>query len=668
MVAVAGVVLAWFLVARGDFAIDSDDVPTLVLLAFLVLLAECYPVRVARSAQAGLVTVSMPFLLPIVLLFGLGPAVVCLAVSSVLSDLLHRKGGLKTAFNAGQYVVSLAAVEAVLSSAESVWFLQPVPGASEFLLVVLVGSVFLAVNYLLTIGVVILARHADLTTVARGFGADALVSLVLVLVSPVAFVIAEHAPLMLPALLLPAAVVHRSATLSMLREHEALHDGLTGLPNREFLREAVERRLRNPRRSTQRMAVMLIDLDHFKEVNDTLGHGIGDELLRHVGAQLTGSVSEDGFVARLGGDEFAVMEPVGGEDGARAAARALRESISTPFVVSGLSVDIDASIGVALWPQHGDDVDALLRRADVAMYQAKDERVGVAVYEPSRDRYSRRRLRLLGQFRQAIEDEQFVLYYQPKVALGSGRVTGVEALVRWAHPEHGLLSPAQFIPLVERTAHIDSLTWYVLAAAIEQGREWGELGLDLSVAVNLPPHSLHDPAFVGKVAELLRVRTCPTRILELEITESTIMRDQRRAAEALGLLSSMGVSLAIDDFGVGYSSLAYLQQLPVHKLKIDRSFVSALPTNPDHQAIVRSMIDLAHNLDMTAVAEGVEDDETLRLVRQLNCDEIQGFLVSAPMPADVTTAWLGSLGPGLEVTGAHRTALVAVGGVDGRSA
>jgi diguanylate cyclase len=410
---------------------------------------------------------------------------------------------------------------------------------------------------------------------------------------------------------------------------------------------------------------MLIDLDHFKEVNDTLGHGIGDELLRHVGSQLADAVGEQGFVARLGGDEFAVTQAVGGVEGALAAARAVRESIRTPFTVSGLTVDVDASIGVAVCPSHGVDVDVLLRRADVAMYQAKEERVGVAVYDPSRDRHSRRRLRLLGEFRQAIEDEQFVLHYQPKVDLASSRVCGVEALVRWDHPDHGLLSPAEFIPLAEHTVHIDALTWYVLAAAIEQVSDWAVQGLDLPVAVNLPPHSLQDPAFVSKVAELLRQRGCPTRLLELEITESTIMRDQRRSGETLAFLSSMGVSLAVDDFGVGYSSLAYLQQLPVDKLKIDRSFVAALPADGDHRAIVRSMTELAHNLDLRAVAEGVEDNQTLELLHRLGCDEAQGYLIARPMPACEMTAWLGSLGRDLEVAHVRRSSLVHVGSVSG---
>jgi diguanylate cyclase (GGDEF)-like protein len=422
---------------------------------------------------------------------------------------------------------------------------------------------------------------------------------------------------------------------------QALSDALTGLPNRTLLLDRAAQAIRQADRELVPAALLLIDLDRFKEVNDTLGHHCGDQLLVQVGQRLRAALRGVDTVARLGGDEFAVLLPrITTGEGAVTVAGKLQAALQEPFTLQGLALEVEASIGLALYPEHGSDPDELLQRADIAMYVAKDTHAGFVLFDPRQDQHSPRRLALLGELRRAIEGRQLLLHYQPKIDAHSGQVLGVEALVRWQHPTHGLVPPAEFIPLAERTGLIGPLTHYVMDAALHQCRDWRQAGHELPVAVNVSARRLLDLAFPDEVAELLARWEVPARLLVVEITESAIMADPAHAMQILGRLNQMGVGLSIDDFGTGYSSMAYLKSLPVHELKVDRSFVSQMTSNSSDAVIVRSTVDLGRNLGLRVVAEGVEDQTTLEALDALGCDAVQGYHVSRPVTPDDLIDWL----------------------------
>ncbi len=432
-----------------------------------------------------------------------------------------------------------------------------------------------------------------------------------------------------------AALTFRENIALADSHRQAITDALTGLPNRRLFNDRAEQAVLRARRHGERIAVMIIDLDRFKEVNDTLGHHSGDVLLIEIARRLRRTVRESDTVARLGGDEFAVLVP-GISDAAAAelVAEGLTKAISEPIVVEGLSLDTEASIGIALYPDHGDDVAQLLQRADVAMYAAKEDHVGHGVYGPERDNYSPERLSLIGELRHAIERDELVLHYQPKIDLASAGFAGMEVLLRWQHPERGLLAPGDFIPFAEHTTLIKPLTLHVLDRALAQSRRWEDEGRVISVAVNVSARNLLDPEFAEDVAVRLERHGVPSDRLELEITETVLMANPARALEVLERLSAMGVSLSIDDFGAGYSSLNYLKRLPVNVLKIDKSFVLNMATNPADAMIVRSTVDLGRNLGLRVVAEGIEDQAVYDALRALGCDLGQGFHMSRPLPAN----------------------------------
>jgi diguanylate cyclase (GGDEF)-like protein len=408
----------------------------------------------------------------------------------------------------------------------------------------------------------------------------------------------------------------------------ASEDALTGLANREsFLTEAARVLARRPALA----AVVLLDLDRFKDLNDSLGHHAGDGLLQAIGPRLRAAVAPGSVVARLGGDEFAVLlAPLACPADAALTAQAIRTALAEPVEIEGIAVSAEASVGIATYPQDGADVAALLQHADVAMYAAKAGRTGITAYRAADDPSSHERLLVLSELREAIARDELVLHYQPKVALGSGRIAGTEALVRWQHPRRGLLGPDEFVGLAEHTGLIGPLTAWVLSRALRDARRWWDAGLRMGVAVNLSVANLVDPDLPGLVAGLLAETRLPPRALELEITESVLMTEPGRALRTLSVLRSMGVGLAVDDYGTGHSSLAYLHRLPLDTLKIDRSFVAAM--GREGGVIVRSTVDLAHNLGLRVVAEGVEDPATAAALRDLGCDLAQGFHYARPVP------------------------------------
>ncbi|MCA1644699.1 MAG: EAL domain-containing protein [Chloroflexi bacterium] len=427
--------------------------------------------------------------------------------------------------------------------------------------------------------------------------------------------------------------------------HQALHDGLTGLPNRVLLYERLESLINASGSDGEECALLLLDLDRFKEVNDTLGHQVGDGLLRQLGQRLHDAVPVTDMVARLGGDEFALILPH--SDRARAAqvAEHLARLLQTPFVLEGQSIAMEASIGIAVAPQHGEDADSLLRRADVAMYQAKRRGTGVAIYTHDEDAHRPDRLALLGELRKAIEHDELLLHYQPILDLREGTVVGVEALVRWQHPQRGLVPPSEFIPLAELSGLINPLSHWVLEAAVRQQRAWRALGMDFPVSVNVSRRMLHDRQLPETVAQLLADAEVPPSSLVLEITESSLMADPERADETLKQLRVLGVCMSIDDFGTGYSSLASLKNLVVDELKIDQSFVHAMADDASARAIVRAIIDLADALKLRVVAEGVEDRATWDVLVGLGCDVAQGYLLSPPLAALQLEEWMRTEAP-----------------------
>jgi diguanylate cyclase (GGDEF)-like protein len=426
-----------------------------------------------------------------------------------------------------------------------------------------------------------------------------------------------------------------------LNEYQALHDPLTGLPNRVLFRDRVAQALLACERAGGRVAVLVMDLDRFKEVNDTLGHHSGDALLRELGTRLRGALRESDTIARLGGDEFAVLLP-GESDplGIPHVMERIRQAVEAPILVQDLPLGIEASVGVAFYPDHGADVDTLLQYADIAMYEAKSAHSFYAFYDAAIDSYTPERLTLLAELRRAIDDRELVLHYQPKASLRNGKVTSVEALVRWEHPEQGLIFPDAFVPAVQHTGLIRPLTLYVIDEALRQCRAWGDDGLSLSVSVNLSMRNLVDVGFPDQVAALLKRHDLEAPSLELEITESTMLANTSRTRHVLDRLSAMGVRLSLDDFGTGYSSLSYLKRLPLDELKIDRSFVMNMLKDEDDAVIVRSTIDLGRNLGLEVVAEGVETEETWSHLRRLGCDVAQGYYLTRPVPADELERWL----------------------------
>jgi diguanylate cyclase (GGDEF)-like protein len=445
--------------------------------------------------------------------------------------------------------------------------------------------------------------------------------------------------------LLWAALFRIVATASRKLRRQALQDELTGLANRARLHSVGTRALAAAAREDRLAALLLVDLDRFKEVNDTLGHDQGDALLREVAERLGRAIRRDDLLARLGGDEFAVLLKDLPHRGAAAelAAR-LRETLGRPFLVAGVAVELDASIGIALHPEHGIDTTTLLQRADVAMYEAKRERAGIAVYAAGRDPYSPERLALIAELRQAVERDELVLHFQPKVAIGSGALSGVEALVRWQHPERGLLPPFDFLPLAERTGVIADVTRWVLDAALRQSRAWLDAGVRLPIAVNLSAADVLDARLPEVVAAALARWQVPGELLECEISEHTVLADPLRAVEGLSRLRAMGIRLSLDDFGRGQSSLAYLKRLPLDEIKIDRSFVMGMTRDGSDAAIVRATIDLGRHLGLLVVAEGVESDEVLAELAGLSCDEAQGFGIGRPMPGHELADWLAIRG------------------------
>ncbi|MGW1493487.1 putative bifunctional diguanylate cyclase/phosphodiesterase [Streptomyces sp. NPDC002402] len=518
--------------------------------------------------------------------------------------------------------------------------------------VILAATAYLVVTRLL-LWYVLAPQGGGLPTAARtALLRQGLVAVALLGIAPLICVVAVALPLLLPLFAVPLIALDSTLWIARARAEEQLRDPLTGLPNRQWLLERTWSALADAEGSGARSALVLIDLDRFRSVNDTLGHLAGDRLLLQIADRLRLALPRGAEAARLGGDEFAVLLPTADSTtSAQRVARHLVAELSSPLDLDGLTLVLEASAGVAVFPEHALDAEGLLRRADVAMYQAKRDRTGVEVYESKRDSNTPDRLGLLGDLRRALDAGDVELHYQPKVRF-DGHVAGLEALVRWVHPERGRVPPDEFIAIAESSGLMPHLTEYVLDTALGQVAKWRAQGLNVPVAVNVSPRDVHTPGFAGSVAARLARHGVPAGSLQLEITEHVLLEDPQRAADTLAGLTDHGVKMSLDDFGTGYSSLVHLRKLPVSELKIDRSFVARLAVDNEDAEIVRCTVDLAHSLGLLVVAEGVEDDETWERLRDLGCDAVQGWLVAAAMPPQETTAWLRARGE----RGWHRAA------------
>jgi diguanylate cyclase (GGDEF)-like protein len=640
------VIIGWTLLGIAVWQVSSSDVAKagapLIMTAVLLLLLELRPLVQGAGHDPQGVVMSTAFSMAILFLWGPWPALVVVSVASLASDLRVRKAAWKCIFNIGQYNVSICAAWLIMALARRTPSLNHPLGPSngwDLTWMVAACVVYFLTNLLLVSGAL-----AWMSTMWEQITADlahyTATTFSVLALSPLIVVVANTAWELLPLLLIPLVLVFKMAQMSLEREHQAGHDPLTGLPNRVLLQESLSAELSRSKRDGHPFGLLLIDLDHFKDVNDTLGHHVGDQLLIRFAERLSNSVRPGDHLARLGGDEFAVIVPDADEAEVLSVAERIRASLATPVALEGMLLEIEASIGLAMHPDHGLLAEDLLRLSDVAMYVAKESRSGVVTYSAHRDRNSADRLTLLGELRQALDEDALTLQYQPKVALSNYSLMGVEALLRWHHPQRGFIPPDEFIPLAERSGIMHLVTDRVVTMALAQIACWREQGLNIPVAVNVSLTDVLGGKLGGLVLRGLQEHTLPAGMLSMEITERVVAQETDELNSMLLELETMGVTLSLDDFGTGYSSLLRLQSLPVGELKIDRAFVSKLSQGQAAMGIVRSIVDLAHALGMPAIAEGVETEAEWLALRQLGCDGAQGWHIAAPMPPDEATRWL----------------------------
>jgi diguanylate cyclase (GGDEF)-like protein len=627
-----------FLALRGEDLARHGSVGMWILLAAVVV-GELAPIKLGPGR--GEVAPSTTFNFALLLSSGVAAAAIASALASAIADVIDGKRPSRSAFNVAQYVIAAAAAGGVLVAA-GVLPHEHGFGPVDVLPILGAAAVFFIVNTWLVAGAIALTTGTRLRDqVSSELIRQSATEGIMLGLAPLAVLALDAGPMLLPLLALPMVAVQRAGRQATIAERLALHDALTGLPNRVLFRTRTQDAIQVATRSDAGVAVMLLDLDRFKEINDTLGHHYGDEVLRQVGERLSTLLGEDDTVARLGGDEFAILlrsveTPAAGV----AVAAGARRAIAKHFDVAGVRLELGASVGIASYPEHGQDVDVLMQRADVAMYQAKEGRTGVERYVPELDGNSVQRLALAGDLRTALDREEFILHYQPKIDLRTGAVRGAEVLLRWAHPVHGWLPPDEFIPLAEHTGLIVPLTHYVLDHVLRQMGEWRADGLDLGVAVNLSARTLIERELPDQIEAMCRRWDVPTSRLVLEITESMVVADPARALPILARLHELGVQISVDDFGTGYSSMDYLKRLPVREIKIDRSFVMPMSTDARDAAIVRCTIDLARSLGLRVVAEGVETPDVRARLTAMGCDQGQGYSFSRALPAAQFTAWL----------------------------
>jgi diguanylate cyclase (GGDEF)-like protein len=619
--------------------------PLFWVIAALMVVGEVRPIVTPGRTGAESPVASLTFGFAALLYWGFGVAVLLRATSCLIVGLAQRKSLHRCTFNAAQTSLSMAAagLALALTGNHSGPAHPVVPSGADLPKVLLAGSVYFAVNFLLVgVALALHSRAPLLRSLRVALPFQALLNLVLIAAAPlVAVVMAADSVWLVLLFAFPLAAIYMNAAMSVQREHQAHHDELTGLSNRKLLIRQTSDALADAERSGTKVGFLLLDLDRFKEVNDTLGHPVGDRLLRIVAHRLTHSVRPGDLVARLGGDEFAVLLPAVREVGAaREVAARLRAALSDPIRLEGMSFDIEASVGIALYPDDATGFELLMQHADVAMYLAKERRSGVERYVADSDRNSPARLALLGDLRRGMDSGELELHFQPKVILETGLTAGMEALVRWQHPVRGLMKPDEFIPLVEQSYLMRDLTFQVVDRALAQAAAWRRDGLPVQVSLNVAGRDLLDASLAETIGRGLDRYELPPGAVLLEINERVLTSEPAYAATAVEALAALGVALSLDDFGTGYSSLVRLKRLPVSEVKIDSSFIARLLHSADDEVIVQSIVDLVRALDIDSVAEGVESAEVANALRVMGCKAAQGWHFSKPLSAVPATAWL----------------------------
>ncbi len=638
--------------------------PLFWLVAGLIVIGEMRPIMTPGRSKTEAPVASLTFSFAALLFWGFGIAAALRATVTLVVGLAQRKAVHRSAFNAAQVTLSMAAAGVVLAATG----IHPTPSrpwtpvGAELPGVALAGCAYFAVNFgVVVVAIALHSRARILRTLRAALPYQALVHLVLLSAAPlVAVVMGARSAWLVLLFAFPLAAIYANAVISVQREHQAHHDELTGLSNRKLLVRKTGEALAEADASGTKAGFLLLDLDRFKEVNDTLGHAVGDRLLRVVAHRLTHSVRPGDLVARLGGDEFAILLPsVREASAAREVAARLRAALSEPIRMEGMSFGIEASVGIALYPDDATGFELLMQRADVAMYLAKERRSGVERYVADSDRNSPARLALLGDLRRGLDSGELELHFQPKITLDSGRIAGMEALVRWHHPVRGLMSPAEFIPLAEQSYLMRDLTSQVVDRALTQTALWWRDGLPVQVSLNVSARDLLDAGLAETIARGLSQYGLPPAALLLEINERVLTSEPAHAVLAVEALAALGVALSLDDFGTGYSSLVRLKRLPVREVKIDASFVARMLTSSDDEVIVQSIVDLVRALGIDSVAEGVESAEVAAALRVMGCDAAQGWYFSAPLNAASATAWLTEYGVGSPRPGKPRRPPVA---------
>lgn len=615
-----------------------------VAVLFLAgVVGEGRPLYIPRGDQAETLSISAPFVLALIALGGAGPAVLAQLAASLGDDLINRRELRKSAFNSAQYAVSVLVGRAVFAvlAGEPVFGGPTVLEAADLGPLLAGGLAMVVTNRVVVAGVVAIAVRQPITVIIRqDLRFHSATHVVLLCIGALAGIVADDGVAVLLLLGAPVAAVYMTTDAAMRHSHQAWHDSLTGLGNRDSLNRALGAALVVPERpGDDPTGLVLIDLDHFKDINDSLGHPVGDTLLREVARRVTTALGEDCPTFRLGGDEFAVLVE-GDRSTTEVAARRALDALEAPMRVGEIELLVRASAGVAVGPDHGADPQTLMKNADIALYRAKLERDGVCVYSPELDVNTLAQLQLLADLRAAIDAGQLTVAYQPQVELATGRTVGLEALIRWDHPVRGSVPPDAFIPLAENSGMIAAVTAYVLDDALATVAQWRAAGHTVRMAVNLSARHLSDVALPRQVADALARHGVPAEALVLEVTETGILLDPVRADGVIATLRDLGVALAVDDYGTGHASLSYLKRLDIDELKVDKSFVSDMGSDRNDFIIVRSTIALARDLGLRVVAEGIEDAETMTVLRELGCDVGQGFHLGRPATVDVATARL----------------------------
>jgi diguanylate cyclase len=631
-------------VARADWSSFVGNHPAgCAIFGALLIVGEARPLKWLRLNDGGELTASWSFALAILLLDAPAGALLLMVIASVIGDTIHRKPLLRIVFNASQITLSLAVAITVLSVLGQLSRLSDgAPLGPTWFAIAFTGATALfVVNATLTC--VALALHEGTsihTMMRRGLPLNVSTDGALVALSPIFAVVAQRSLLLLPLIVVTAGFVYRSTRAALDNEHRANHDELTALLNRRAFMARLTDEL-NDRDPERCCALVLIDLDEFKQTNDQLGHAVGDLVLCEVGIRLGGHQRQGEIAARLGGDEFAVLlTQVTSAESARVRAEQLLATLRTPLNSVGFPIAVGASIGVSIWPHDGSDSATMMQAADLAMYSAKRAGNSVQLCRETTGAGEVGRLTLLTDLQSALARRELVLWYQPQFDLVTGRIIGLEALIRWNHPRLGIVTPDQFMSMAEHTDLMAPITEFVMQRAANDLSEWLRINPALRVAVNVSAQNLHDLEFPKLVKATLEATGLSPDAFEIEITENAVLAHPDRAKAVLQTLHQTGVRITIDDFGTGFSSLANLRQLPIQVIKIDRSFVRDMVIDADDHTIVRIVVELAHRLGLTTIAEGVESIECLDELRSLGCDAAQGYLIARPMPAEDVAAWL----------------------------